>query len=126
MVNTYNQRNYDNHKLAKVHGTDKNRGIMGVSNSLLSRISWVYNRNGEKVIDKGWENTWGLKEVTLEPGFYIFVIYCARAGIYAYPHVGTTVEESKEYLVSCEYGGSDPDLKGKIRANFNEIPSTKG
>ena len=124
MVNSYNKSNIASNELARITGTETDKVIAGFSNTVFSRIAWAYNKDGEKVIDKGWSNTWGLTEVTLEPGFYVFILYCGRGDIYAMPHIRTFIEPSKEYMVTCELGGNTPELKGKMRGHIHEIPST--
>lgn len=112
-------------QLAVVRGTENDmKFTWGLSEKIFSRIAWVYDKNGKKIIDRGWENTWGLTEVKLEPGFYIFSVYCGQGNLYALPQIAANIEAKKEYIASCEKGGNTADMSGMAKAHIDEVKTS--
>lgn len=122
MISKHNVNNIAEERLATVIGTENDmKVVFGYSEKIFSRIAWVYDKSGKKVIERGWENTWGLTEAKLEPGFYIFVVYCGQGNLYATPQISANLEGSKKYIASCEKSGSSESFGSQMRAYIHEV-----
>ena len=95
--NIHNASDLPESELATVRSEDSKWWDSKIAASIVG----VYSEDGEEVIGTSFWGKSEHNEVKLEPGNYLFVVYCGNGGVYAYPRAIANLSPSKAYIVSC-------------------------